>query len=347
MESQRSVLIVGNFLSEHSRSRGVCEDLAEHLMTAGWKVTTTSNKLGRIARIFDMLKTVWSQRNHYELATIDAFSGLSFLWAEMIGFVLSILGKPSVITLHGGNLPSFAQRWPGRVTRLLKSAAVVTTPSRYLMEQMKVYCPDLMLVPNPIEVPNYRFELRRDPRPILVWLRTFEDIYNAPLAIYLAASLIPSYPHFRLFMGGGDNGNGSLQTVKQLAADLGISSFVEFAGRINNANVPNWLQSGDIFINTTNVDNTPVSVLEAMACGLCVISTNIGGIPYLLDDEKDAILVPPNNPEAMAAAVRRILVEPELAERLSRNARQKAEQFDWSVILPQWEKLLREVAGIM
>jgi glycosyltransferase involved in cell wall biosynthesis len=105
------------------------------------------------------------------------------------------------------------------------------------------------------------------------------------------------------------------------------------------------MSQGDIFLNTTNVDNTPVSVLEALACGLCVVSTDVGGIPYLLEHEEDALLVPPDDAEAMAAAVRRVLTEPGLAERLSRNARKKAEGFDWSVVLPQWERLLLEVLG--
>jgi glycosyltransferase involved in cell wall biosynthesis len=103
------------------------------------------------------------------------------------------------------------------------------------------------------------------------------------------------------------------------------------------------MSRGDIFLNTTNIDNTPVSVLEAMACGLCVVSTNVGGIPYLLEHEHDALLVPPNDPQAMATAVHRLLNEPDLAERLSRNARQKAAQCDWSIILPQWEALLTSV----
>lgn len=80
-----------------------------------------------------------------------------------------------------------------------------------------------------------------------------------------------------------------------------------------------------------------------MASGLCVVSTDVGGIPYLLENEHDALLVPPNDPEAMAAAVKRILTEPQLAERLSRNARRKAEQFDWSVILTKWEALLQSM----
>ena len=109
---------------------------------------------------------------------------------------------------------------------------------------------------------------------------------------------------------------------------------------------PDWLTKADIFINTTNVDNMPISVLEAMASGLCVVSTNVGGIPYLLEDESDALLVPPNDPQAMTAAVCRILTEPGLAEKLSSNARKKAEQFDWSVIMPQWEAILEDVVRI-
>jgi glycosyltransferase involved in cell wall biosynthesis len=92
------------------------------------------------------------------------------------------------------------------------------------------------------------------------------------------------------------------------------------------------------------VDNTPVSILEAMACGLCIVSTNVGGISYLLEHEHDALLVPPDDPVTMAAAVRRVLTEPALAERLSFNARKKAELYDYSVVLPQWEALVKTVA---
>ncbi len=87
----------------------------------------------------------------------------------------------------------------------------------------------------------------------------------------------------------------------------------------------------------------PVSVLEAMGCGLCVVSTNVGGIPYLLEHEKDALLVPPGQADKMAAAVRRILTEPGFAEKLSRNARRKAEQFAWDAVLPKWENILLDL----
>jgi len=131
-----------------------------------------------------------------------------------------------------------------------------------------------------------------------------------------------------------------LDRTRQLAAKLGVLNRLSLPGAVPKEETPTWLDEGDVFLNTANVDNTPVSVLEAMACGLCVISTNVGGLPYLLRDGEDALLVPPNSPEAMAAAERRVFTERKLAERLSRNARAKATLHDWTVVLPQWEELL-------
>ncbi|HEX2205773.1 MAG TPA: glycosyltransferase family 4 protein, partial [Longimicrobium sp.] len=112
------------------------------------------------------------------------------------------------------------------------------------------------------------------------------------------------------------------------------------AGPVPKAEVPARLAEGDVYLNTPRADNTPVTVLEAMACGLCVVSTEVGGIPYLLDDGGDALLVPPGDAEAMAAAVLRLLRDPALAGRLSRAGRRKAEGCDWSAVLPRWEGLL-------
>ena len=121
-------------------------------------------------------------------------------------------------------------------------------------------------------------------------------------------------------------------------------SSADHRAQVAKAEVPHALASADIFLNTSNVDNTPVSVIEAMATGMCIVSTDVGGVAYLCETDEDALLVPAKDAKAMAAAVRRILIDPELAAALSCNARRKAETFDWSIILPQWESLLREVA---
>lgn len=339
MEAKGAVILVSNFLSASGGSRGVCEELAPRLSSAGWSVVTTSYKPGRLSRLLDMVGTVYRRRREYAVAQVDVFSGSAFIWAEAVCAVVRRLEKPCILTLRGGSLPEFARRHPGRVRRLLRGAQAVTAPSRYLYEQMAPYRPDLRLLPNALDLSTYPFRLRSAPKPELVWLRAFHEIYNPSLGPKVLARLLPEFPDASLTMVGPDKGDGSLKRARQTALDLGVADRVCFPGGVAKAEVPDWLQKGDIFLNTTNVDNTPVSVLEAMACGLCTVSTNVGGLPYLLDHQQDALLVPPDDAAAMASAVRRVLTEPGLAERLSQAGRAKARQHDWSVVLPQWEAL--------
>jgi len=340
-----TILLVGNFLSGSGFNRGVCEDLAERLAQVGWPVITTSKKPVRPARLLDMVWTAWRRRNEYRLAQVDVYSGPSFLWAEAVCAVLRRAGKPYVLTLHGGALPDFARRWPGRVRRLLHSAAAVTTPSRYLREFFLPIRPDMRYLPNGLSISAYRFYLRRTCQPSLIWLRAFHQIYQPSMAVKVLAALYRQYPGARLLMIGPDKGDGSWQFVQRLAGSLGVAEGLQLVGAVPKAAVSQWLEQEDIFINTSRFDSFGVSVMEAAACGLPVVTTAVGELPYLWQHEVDALLVPAEDPEAMAGAVRRILTQPGLAERLSRNARKKAEAFDWSVVLPQWEELLLSASG--
>jgi len=174
---------------------------------------------------------------------------------------------------------------------------------------MQDYRSDLILIPNAIEISNYSFVERNTPRPDLIWLRAFHEIYHPEMAIEVLQRLQNQFPEVKLTMIGPDKGDGSFQKTQELVDDLNLRSSVSFSGGVSKSDVPIWLNKGDIFLNTTNFDNTPVSVMEAMACGICVVSTNVGGIPFLVEDGVDALLVPPNDPDAMAAAVKRILTE--------------------------------------
>jgi glycosyltransferase involved in cell wall biosynthesis len=176
-------------------------------------------------------------------------------------------------------------------------------------------------------------------------LRAFHNVYNPTLAVRVVSLLARRFPDVQLTMVGADKGDGALQAAEALADTLGVRDRIRFGGPVSKREVPQVLSAGDIFLNTTNTDNAPVSVLEAMACGLCVVSTNVGGVPYLVEDERTALLVPPDNADAMAGAVLRILENPELADRLSRNGREKAECCDWTPIIGQWRSLLAATAA--
>jgi glycosyltransferase involved in cell wall biosynthesis len=338
-----SILLIGNFLSAKGGNRSIAEEFTQRLKESGYSVKTTSSLQSRPFRLFDMLSTVFLRRKSYQIAYVEVYSGAAFLWAELTCRLLLVLGKPYILTLHGGNLPAFARRWSRRVKQVLQGARAVTAPSRYLQEEMRPYREDIILIPNALDLKKYTFRLRLKPRPNLVWLRAFHSIYNPQMAPLLVDKLLPSFPDISLAMIGPDKGDGSLQETQAIIEKLSLQKNIVIIPGIPKSEVPEYVEKADIFINTTNFDNTPVSVLEAMACGLCMVSTNVGGIPYLLQDGQDALLVPPNDSEAMANAAGRIMTEPRLAERLSQNARKKVEQYDWSVILPQWEDLFFDI----
>jgi glycosyltransferase involved in cell wall biosynthesis len=291
-----------------------------------------------------MVSTAWRQRHAYEVAQVDVFSGPAFFWAEAACAALSAAAKPYILTLHGGNLPTFAERRTERVRRLLHSAAAVTTPSQYLLERFAPYRPDLRFLPNGLDLRAYAPRALKVAGPRLVWVRTFHHIYNPALAVRMLQRLVQRFPDAHLTMVGPDKGDGSFQVTKRLVADLGLADHITFAGGVLKTDVPKWLGDADIFLNTTNIDSAPVTVVEAMATGLCVVSTNVGGVPYLVDDGRDALLVPPDDPDAMTNAVMRILDTPALAARLSQHARNKAERYDWPPIIAQWRSLLTETA---
>lgn len=340
-----SVLIVGNFLSKSIGNRSVCEDLAEYLTTQGWQVSTTSHLPGRLRRLSDMLLTVWRSRNSYWIAQVDLYSGPAFYWAAAVCALLRRLNRPYILTLHGGNLPEFGRRHRWSMKKLLRSAAAVTAPSRYLFEEMREFRRDIQVLPNAIALAHYPFMPRDSARPRLVWIRAFHRIYQPSLAIRVLAQLKETFPDIQLTMAGPDKGDGSLQEAQALAKELDVERHVQFLGQVPKNEIARRINSGDVFLNTSAVDNCPVTVIEAMACGACVVTTAVGGIPYLCSQSADALLTPPGDADAMAASVAQILSQPELAASLSRNARSRVELLDWSAILPRWTSLLRSVAN--
>jgi glycosyltransferase involved in cell wall biosynthesis len=337
-----SLFLAANFLSQAGGQRAVMEDLAERLAAAGYPLFRASPFRSGLTRGAHMAAAALFKLRDYDVSVVDLYSGRAFLWGETVCRISKLLGKATLLILRGGGLPELARRDPERVRKVLASASVCAVPSRFLLEEMGRYREDLLLIPNPIDLAAYAFRPRDRPGPRLIWMRAFHEIYNPTLAPRVLALLSKQFPEATLAMIGPDKGDGSLESVRRTAADLRVQDRLSLPGGITKSAVPEWLDKGDIFLNTTNVDNTPVSILEAMASGLCVISTRVGGIPYLLGDGREALLVPPEDADAMANAARRVMVETNLAGRLSRGGRALAERFDWPAILPLWESALRE-----
>ncbi len=341
--NKKGILLVGVFLSPRPGTRSMDEELSLRLSAIGWKIIETSYQTSRAFRLVDMLYSAFVHRKEYQVANVSVFSGLAFFWAEMVVNLLYFFKKRIILSLHGGGLIEFAQRNPTRVARLFSRANTIVTPSLFLQVGLRHFRSNIRYLPNGIDVNRYVFQVHHNHFPKIIWLRAFHEIYQPELAVKAISFLIEEFKNITLIMIGPDKKDGSLHSVLELAQRLGVLSHVNIIGPISNYEVPNWLAKGDIFLNTTRFESFGVSVLEAALIGLPIVTTNVGELSYLWENQKTAMLVSQNDPEAMAAAIQRILIEPGLAERLSQNARKKAEQYDWSVILPQWEALFAEV----
>lgn len=338
MPPERRALLIGNYLSASGYSRGFIEELAQRLEAVGWDCVRTSHLVWKPARLVDMIQTSLRRIRSVSVVHIPLYSGEAFIWAAISAQIAAMFRKPLVISLHGGNLPVFSEKWPRAVRHVLGLATTVVAPSDYLRSALRRYRSDIVLLPNPVELHKYTFRARDPIAPRLIWLRAFHKIYNPTLAPRMLAVLRQRHRDASLLMIGSDKGDGTRQATERVTRELGLTDAVTFHGVIPKLDVPLWLDKGDIFISTTDIDNTPVSVLEAMACGLPVVSTNVGGVPYLLDDGRDALLVPRDDPGSMAEAVAQLIEHPDLARAITQAARRKVESFDWDTMVWRWQE---------
>jgi glycosyltransferase involved in cell wall biosynthesis len=337
------ILLVGNFLSGSRGTMGPSEELALHLRKSHARLLTTSSHVHGIQRATDIFLTLLSSRRSFDMANVEVYSGMAFLVAEMTCGVLRVLRKPFAVTLHGGGLVTFAQKWPTRVARLLKGADIVLTPSAFLQENLKRVRDDIRYLPNGLELSNYPFRHRENTQPRLCWLRAFHSIYNPEMAVEAISLVRTTYPDIQLTMIGRDTGDGSLQRTERLIQENDLQRNICIKGAIPKSAVPSQLQEADIFLNTTRFESFGIAVMEAAALGMPIVTTAVGELPYLWENEKNAMLVHSGDSAAMAMAIRRVLTEEGLAARLSHYGRQKAESFDWEIILPQWKSVFQEL----
>ena len=322
------------------------EVLADLLAGEGYPVRTTSSIPARLPRLADTLRTLVAWHGQVDLLVHQVFSGPAFGITDVASMLGRYLGVPQVFVLHGGALPEFAVARPGWVRRVMSRAAAIVAPSNYLAHTFSLY-PELAgrirVIPNILAIKDYPFRHRPTIAPRLLWMRTFHDWYHPEMAIEVLATLRHNYPTATLTMAGQEKGLGPV--VRELANRRGLTEAVRFPGFLGPHDKQREFDAHDIYLNTNRVDNMPVSVLEAAAFGLPVVATAVGGVPFLLRDGETGLLVPDGDVAAMCAAVRRLLEEPELAERLSANGRRLAESCAWEPVRAQWHTLFAEVLG--
>jgi len=318
------------------------EILADFFARAGYSVNLTSTRVNRVHRILDTAISMLTWKKQVDILLIMVFSGAGFGIADMASSIGQRLGKPIIMWLHGGALPQFSQRFPQWVRRVLGRGAAIVSPSPYLAHHFETMGFVVRVIPNVLNLYDYPYRHRETCLPRLIWMRTFEESYNPELAIEVVSRLRSHWPEIVLTMGGQDR--GWLNVVKNRIRKLGLESYVRLTGFMDRGIKQHEFNAHDIYLSTTRVDNTPVSVIEAAAFGLPIVATSVGGIPFMLRDGETALLVEDNNADEMAYAVSRLINDPTLSSRLSTQGRKMAEAYDWQPVRSDWEDLFREMA---
>lgn len=336
---KKSLLYIGNKLSGKGSNVTTIETLGRLLSSEGCRVAYASEKQNQLLRLLDMLWKTFLLRKKVDYVLIDTYSTSGFWFAYLTGQLCRLLGKKYIPILHGGNLPNRLQNNPALCRQLFGNAYRNVAPSHYLLHEFQeAGFTNVTFIPNSIEIKKYPFKERSVFQPNLLWVRALAPIYNPKMAIDVLSELKRNYPDSQLCMVGPDKDRYG-EAIKHYANEKGLD--VKFTGRLPKESWISLSGDYDIFINTTHLDNTPVSIMEAMALGLPVVSTNVGGIPYLLTHEKDALLVGDNEVSEMTTAILKLAEDATLARKLSLNGRAKAAAWDWQSVKESWMALLQ------
>ena len=270
-----------------------------------------------------------------DVAHVFSASYWSFLLAPVPAMIAARLcGARVVLHYHSGEAEDHLAHWGWRVHPWLRLAHEIVVPSRYLAQVFEAHGYATRVIPNVIDLHRFvRAEPRQGSRRLLS-VRNLEPIYRVDVLIDAFAILKRTYPDATLTVAG----IGSLANELQAHAARVGGGGVQFVGRIEPAEMPGLYRRGDIFLNASVVDNQPVSILEAFASGLPVITTPTGDIEWMIRDGETGLIVAEPDPLMFADAIETLFEQPDRGARLAREAAAELGRYTWPAIRSQWQQ---------
>ena len=279
---------------------------------------------------------------HADVVHVFSASYWSFLLAPAPALLAArLLGKRAVLHYHSGEAEDHLAHWGVLVHPWLHLAHEIVVPSEYLREIFARHGHPARVVPNVVDTARFAYREREPLRPRLLSMRNLERHYRVDTVIRAFSLLKQRYPDATLAIAG--YGSQEVQ-LRGLVSALGLDG-VRFLGRIEPEEVPALYAGADIFVNAAVVDNQPVSVLEAFAAGLPVVTTGTGDITAMVRYGEAGLLIPESDPRAMAKALIDLLDHPQRALNMARRAKAEVERYTWPRIAGQWESIYQAGAA--
>jgi glycosyltransferase involved in cell wall biosynthesis len=334
----KRLLYIGNYLKSKRSNVASIHVLGALLEREGYALRYSSSKHNKVLRLVDMLYACWRFRKTTDLVIIDVYSTQNFYFALLCSQLCRGLGLPYIANLNGGNLPHRLEQNPGLSQGIFRHSVTNVAPSLYLKNAFEYHGYfNVTYIPNTIELAKYPFKEREFDKPKLLWVRSFAQLYNPFMAVRVLKALQEQGYDASLCMVGPDS-DGSMAEVQALASSLQVEVLI--TGKLSKAKWTALASDYNVFINTTHFDNTPLSVIEAMALGLAIVSTDVGGMPFLIKHEVHGLLVADGSVTAMVEAIIALLDQPKQRQEMLRQARTRIEAFDWQKVKPMWDAVI-------
>jgi|GEM_PF-312094 len=279
---------------------------------------------------------VWSLRRLHRAEVVHIFSASfwSFLLAPVPAMLVArAFGKRVVLNYHSGEAADHLRLWGVLVHPWLRLAHEIVVPSEHLQQVFLDHGHKTIVVQNVVDTTSFAYRDRRPLRPRLLSTRALEPSYQVHIVLEAFALIQAGCPEATLVIAGSGSEEARLRRRAEKIPG------VTFLGRVRPEAVPEICAAADLFVNASIVDNQPLSILEAFASGLPVVTTATGGIASMVRHEETGLIVPPADAPAMAAAVLRLLRDDGLAQRLARKARETVEDYSWPRVREQWNEV--------
>lgn len=292
-------------------------------------------------RLGPYLVNLWRTAGRSDVIHLMANSGWSWhLFAAPAIWVAWLRRVPVVVNYRGGEAGGFLKRSARLVRWSMARTARLVVPSGFLREIFAQHGMAATIVPNVVDLQRFRpGSGAAAETPHLMVARNLEPLYDNATALRAFAQVRRELPQARLTVAGTGPDAANLQA---LAAELGITDAVHFAGRLDREAMAALYRECTLSINPSLADNMPNSVLESLASGVPVVSTDVGGVPFLVQDGVTALLVKPGDAHAMAAAILRLLRDPALAQRIAGSGMQEVQRYTWERVAPELSAVYRD-----
>lgn len=293
--------------------------------------------LRAVARLIPFTVRLWRAVGRSTIIHVFANSGWAWWLFAVPTISISRLRRvPIVVNYHGGAAKDFFVSKKTLALLPLKMADAIVVPSKYLEKVFANLGVRTEIIPNVVDTTRFhpRPEMRDPEKFHIVMTRNLEPVYDIATALAAFSLVLKELPQAYISIAGVGPEHKRLINICE---NLGIRERVVFVGRIENSKIHEFYQSANLMLNSSLVDNQPVSILEAYAAGVPVVSTDVGGVSQIATHDRTALLVPSGDPVRMSEAILRIARDPDLVKRLTTSGLVEIRNYTWKHIRVKWQ----------